>query len=58
MDIFLIFVPNGEKPSIISADKVSLKRLYQLLRWTKLHGLVWMQFLAALNLFLGRKEKI
>ena len=57
MDIFLLFVPDGEKPSIIFADKISLKRLYQLLHWTKLHGLASMQFLAALNLFLGRKEK-
>ena len=53
-----LFVLDGEKPSFISGNKISLKRLYELFRGTKLHGLVSMQFLAKLNLFLGRKEKI
>ena len=53
-----LFVLDGEKPSFISGDKISLKRLYELFRGTKLHGLVSMQFLATLNLFLGRKERI
>ena len=35
------------------AEKISLKRLYELYRGTKSHGLVWLQFLSVLNLFFG-----
>lgn len=53
-----LFVLDGGKPSFISGHKISLKRLYELFRGTKLHGLVSMQFLATLNSFLRRKEEI
>ena len=35
-----------------------MKRLYELFLGTRSHGLVSIQFLAALNLSLGRKEQI
>ena len=54
----LLWVPNDDKPNIISGEKLSLKRLYKLFCGTHPHGLVSMQFLATLNLFLGGKEVI
>ena len=48
----LLWVPNGDKPDIISGEKLSLKRLYKLLCGTRSH------VLAMLNLFLGGKEVI
>ena len=54
----LLWASDGNKPNLISGEKISLKRLYELFRDTCLHRLVWIQFLAALNLFLKGKEKI
>ena len=50
--------PDGEKASFISGDKISLKCLYELFSGTKSHGLVLMQFLSVLNLFLCGKDEI
>ena len=44
-------VPDGEIPP--GARKTSLKKLYELFKDTKSHGLVSLQFLSALNLFIG-----
>ena len=44
-------VPDGETPP--GAGKTSLKKLYELFEDTKSHGLVSLQFLSALNLFIG-----
>lgn len=54
----LLWVPNDDKPNIISGEKLSLKRLYKLFCGTHPRGLVSMQFLATLNLFLSGKEVI
>lgn len=54
----LLWASDGNKLNLISGEKISLKRLYELFRGTCLHRLVWIQFLAALNLFLKGKEKI
>ena len=47
----LLPVPGGETHP--SAEKISLKRLYELYRGTKSHGLVSLKFLSALNLLFG-----
>ena len=44
-------VPDGETP--LDAEKVSLKRLYELYEDIKSHGLVLLQFLFVVNLFFG-----
>ena len=44
-------VPVGE--TTLSADKISLKRLYELFKDTKFHGLVSIQFLSAVYLSFG-----
>ena len=44
-------MPDGETPP--GAGKTSLKKLYELFEDTKSHGLVSLQFLSALNLFIG-----
>ena len=47
----LLPVPGGETHP--SAEKIALKRLYELYRGTKSHGLVWLKFLSTLNLLFG-----
>ena len=54
----LIWVPVGHIPEFISGEKLSLKRLYELFRGTRSHGLVSILFFAALNLFLDGKTQI
>ena len=49
---------HGDKLNFVSGEKIFLKRLYKLFRGTRSHGLVSLQFLAGLNLFLRGKEKI
>ena len=47
----LVPLPDGETPP--GAEKISLKKLYELFKDRKSHGLVSLQFLSALNLFFG-----
>ena len=51
-------MPKGDIPEYNSGEKVSLKRLYKMFRGARSHGLVSVEFLAGLNLFLGRKNII
>ena len=53
-----LLVTNGLLPVLDgktypNAEKISLKRLYELYRGTKSHGLVWLQISSVLNLFFG-----
>ena len=45
----LLPVPDAETPP--GMEQIPLKRLYDLFGDTKSHGLVFLQFLSALNLF-------
>ena len=54
----LLWVPDSDKPNFISREKICSKTLYELFRGTHSHGLVLIQLLALINLFLGGKEKI
>ena len=47
----LLIVPDGDTPE--GSEKVSLKLLYEMFKDTKSHGIVSLQFLCALNIFLG-----
>ena len=48
----LLIVPDGDTPE--ESRNVSLKLLYEMFKDTKSHGLVFLQFLCALNIFSGR----
>ena len=48
----LLLVSDGEMPE--ESEKISLKSLYEMLKDTKSHGIVSVQFLSALNLFFDR----
>lgn len=54
----LIWVPDADTTDFISDEKLSVKRLYKLFRVTTFHGIVSIQFLSALNLFLSGKTKV
>ena len=54
----LIWIPDGGKPDVISGLKLSIKCLYELFIGTRSHGVVTVQFSAALNLFLSGKNNI
>ena len=45
----LLLVSDGETPE--ESEKISLKSLYEMLKDTKSHGIVSLQFLSALNIF-------
>ena len=45
-------LPAPDAETYPGAEKISIKRLYELYKGTKSHGLVLLQFLSALNLFL------
>ena len=47
----LLIVPDGEVPE--GTEKINLKILYEMLKDTSSHGLVSIQFLAALGIFFG-----
>ena len=47
----LLIVPDSEV--LEGEEKINLKNLYELFRYTKSHGLVSIQFLGALSLFFG-----
>ena len=47
----LLVVPDGDTPE--GSKKISLKYLYEMFQGTKSHGLVSLQFLCALDMFLG-----
>ena len=47
----LLIVPDGDVPG--GEDKINLKNLYEMFRYTKSHGLVSMQFLGVLGTFFG-----
>ena len=47
----LLLVPDGETPE--RSKKISMKTLYELFKDTTSHGLVSLQFLLVLNLFVG-----
>ena len=47
----LLPVPDAETPP--GMEQIPLKRFYDLFEDTKSHGLVFLQFLSALNLFFG-----
>ena len=49
--IGLLVVPDGETPQ--RSKKTSLKSLYEMFKDTKLHGLVSLQFLCAMDIFFG-----
>ena len=53
-----LFVPDGEIPSGIQGEKLSLKEPFAKFFWTKSNGLVSAPFLAALLLFLAGKESL
>ena len=46
----LLLIPDGETPD--GSKKISLKNLYEMFKDTECHGLVSVQFLSALNVFL------
>ena len=48
-------MPDGETPQ--GVEKTSLKRLNELFKDKKFHGLVSLQFLSALNLFFGGRTE-
>ena len=47
----LLIVADGEVPE--GEEKINLKNLYEMFRYTKTHGLVSMQFLGVLGIFFG-----
>ena len=47
----LLIVPDGEVPE--EEEKINLKNLYEILRYTKSHALVSLQFLGVLGIFFG-----
>ena len=49
----LFLVPDGETPR--GSEKISLKSLYEMLKDTKSHGLVSLQFLLALEMLVYQK---
>ena len=51
----LLRVPNDEAPE--GEEKINLKNFYEMFRYTKTHGLVPMQFLGVLGIFLGAGVK-
>ena len=53
-----LFVPDGETPTGIIGEKLSLKELFAKFFWTKSNGLVSSLFLAALQLFFAGKETL
>ena len=54
----LIWISDSEKPKFISGEKLSIKRLYELFRGSRSYGVVTVQFLATLNLFLAGENNI
>lgn len=55
----LVHAPDGENAGFLAeSEKISSKCFYELFRGSNLHELLWIQFLAALNVFLGEKSKI
>lgn len=47
----LLPIPNRETPD--GSEKISIKTLYEMLKDTKPHGLVSLQFLSLLNIYFG-----
>ena len=47
----LFIVPDGEVPE--GEEKINLKNLFEMFRYTKSHGLVYLQFLGVLGIFFG-----
>ena len=52
----LLPIPDGETPH--GSKKLSLKKLYEMFKDAESHGLVFIQFLSALNLFFGGQVQL
>ena len=50
----LLIVPDGETPN--GEEKINMKNLYEMFRYTKFHGLVSLPFLGALHMFFDGKN--